>query len=106
LVTAACPVGAENSSRTRDLGLSTLIALEKMWERGGNSVGTGAWAWGNRKAIRIDAAALIVNSVLDLAGFVQGSFGIRVLSAAIVLLSLPSVVLMLRCSRPPVAITD
>lgn len=67
-----------------------------------------AWGSGNRKAIRIDAAALIVNAVLTLPGFfVKGdSAGIKVVSAAIILLSLFSVVLMLRRSRPSVAITD
>jgi ABC-type arginine/histidine transport system permease subunit len=63
---------------------------------------------GNRVAIRIDAAALIVNAVLDVPGFfLHGvSPGIKVLSAALVLGTVLAVVLMLRRDRGRVTVND
>ena len=66
-----------------------------------------AWRSGNRLAIRIGAAALIVNAVTSLpAFFVDISAWIKLVSAVTILLTVVAVVLMLRRESGPVAITD
>jgi hypothetical protein len=66
-----------------------------------------AWRSGNRLAIRIGAAALIVNAVTSLpAFFVDISAWIKLASAVTILLTVVAVVLMLRRENGPVAITD
>jgi hypothetical protein len=66
-----------------------------------------AWRSGDRRAIRIDAAALIINGLATVPGFfVPANAGIRLVSTVIVLLTVLAVVLMLRPARRPATITD
>jgi hypothetical protein len=64
-----------------------------------------AWRSGNRTAIRVDAACVIVNAVTTLpAFFVDVDAGIKVAAAGLVLLSVVAVVLML--GRPARVVVD
>ena len=65
-----------------------------------------AWNSGNRLAIRINAAALIVNAIMVLPGiFMESPAFITVASAVIVLATVVAVVLMMRrAPRPAMAI--
>lgn len=66
-----------------------------------------AWNSGNRKAIRINAAALIVNALLVIPGlFVETTTFIRILSAVIIVATLTAVVLTMRRERTPVRVID
>jgi hypothetical protein len=65
------------------------------------------WRSGNRRLIRINAAALIINTLTDLPGFfLHVTPGVKALTAVIVLAAVVAVVLMLRRDRGPVAVTD
>lgn len=74
------------------------------------SIGGAAIAWrsGNRVAIRIDAAALILNGVLVIPGlFLTGvSSGIKISTVVVILLTVVSVLLMLRPARNSLAVLD
>ncbi len=66
-----------------------------------------AWNSGNRTAIRINAAALIINALMVLPGlFVETSAFITVVSAATVVATLGAVVLTMRRERTPVRVVD
>jgi len=66
-----------------------------------------AWNSGNRTAIRINAAALIINALMVLPGlFVETSAFITVVSAATVVATLVAVVLTMRRERTPVRVVD
>lgn len=66
-----------------------------------------AWNSGNRRAIRIDAAALIVNAVMVIPGFfVNLTPFMRVLSAAFVIAPVLAVVLIMRRDRLPASVID
>ena len=67
-----------------------------------------AWNSGNRKAIRINAAALIFNALMVVPGlFVDASPFIKVISAVIVVATVVAVVLtMRRTDQLPVRVTD
>jgi hypothetical protein len=66
-----------------------------------------AWNSGNRTAIRINAAALIVNALMVLPGlFVETSAFITIVSAVIVVATLVAVVLTMRRERTPVRVVD
>jgi uncharacterized membrane protein len=66
-----------------------------------------AWNTGNRRAIRIDAAALIVNALMVLPGiFFESPAFITIASAVIVVATVASVVLMMRRSREPGLVVD
>jgi len=66
-----------------------------------------AWNSGNRTAIRINAAALIINALMVLPGlFVETSAFITVVSAAVVVATLVAVVLTMRREHTPVPVVD
>jgi hypothetical protein len=66
-----------------------------------------AWRSGNRVAIRLNAAALIINAVTSLpAFFVDVSAGIKVAAAVTVLLTVLAVVLILSRERSSGAVLD
>ncbi len=66
-----------------------------------------AWNTGNRRAIRINAAALIVNALMVLPGiFFESPAFITIASAVIVVATVASVVLMMRRSREPGLVVD
>lgn len=66
-----------------------------------------AWNSGNRKAIRINAAALIVGALSVVPGlFVDTSAFIKVISAVNVIASLVAVVTTMRRERTPVRVVD
>ena len=66
-----------------------------------------AWNSGNRTAIRINAAALIINALMVLPGlFAETSAFITVVSAATVVATLVAVVLTMRRERTPVRVVD
>ncbi len=66
-----------------------------------------AWKSGNRKAIRINAAALIVNALLVVPGlFVETTTFIRIVSAVTIVVTLVAVVLTMRRERMPVRVID
>ncbi len=66
-----------------------------------------AWNSGNRKAIRINAAALIFNALGVIPGlFVDASAFIKVMSAVIIVASLVAVVTTMRRERTPVRVVD
>ena len=67
-----------------------------------------AWNTGNRKAIRINAAALIFNALMVLPGlFVDTTAFIRVFTAITVGATVAAVVLTMRRSdQPPARVTD
>ena len=66
-----------------------------------------AWNSGNRKAIRINAAALIINALMVLPGlFVDTSAFITVISAVVVVATLVAVVVTMRRERTPVRVVD
>jgi hypothetical protein len=66
-----------------------------------------AWNSGNRKAIRINAAALIINALTVLPGlFIDTTAFLTVLSALIVVATLVAVVLTMRRERTPVRVVD
>ena len=66
-----------------------------------------AWNSGNRLAIRINAAALIVNTIMIVPGlFFEGPVWMPVLSAVTIVLALIAVVLMMRRSATPAAVID
>jgi hypothetical protein len=66
-----------------------------------------AWNSGNRTAIRINAAALIVNALMVLPGlFIDTSAFITVASAVTVVATLVAVVLTMRRERTPVRVVD
>jgi hypothetical protein len=66
-----------------------------------------AWNSGNRRAIRIDAAALIVNALMVIPGFfVNLTPFMRVLSAAFVTAPVLAVVLIMRRDRLPASVID
>ena len=66
-----------------------------------------AWRSGNRLAVRINAAALIVNALLSLpAFFVDIAAWVKVGAAVSVLLTVVALVLTLRRERTPFTVTD
>src|SRR5262245_21860676 len=66
-----------------------------------------AWSSGNRRAIRIDAAALIVNALMVVPGFfVDLTPFMTVLSAVFVVLPVVAVVLIMRPDHAPTALID
>ena len=66
-----------------------------------------AWNTDNRKAIRINAAALIVNALMVLPGlFVEASPFIKATSAAVVAATVAAVVLTMRRDAAPAPVTD
>ena len=66
-----------------------------------------AWSSGNRRAIRLNAAALIVNALMVVPGFfVDINATMKVLSAVFVLAPLVAVVLTMRRSRSPMPVID
>ena len=66
-----------------------------------------AWRSGNRLAVRINAAALIINALTSLpAFFVDIDAWVKVASAVAVLLTVVALVLTLRRERSPYAVTD
>ena len=66
-----------------------------------------AWNSGNRRAIRIDAAALIVNALMVIPGFfVNLTPFMRVLSAAFVTAPVLAVVLIMRRDQVPAPVID
>ena len=66
-----------------------------------------AWNSGNRLAIRVNAAALIVNALMVVPGlFIETTTFITVLSAVIVVATVVAVVLMMRRTTTPVAVVD
>ncbi|MCU0310972.1 MAG: hypothetical protein MUE36_08515 [Acidimicrobiales bacterium] len=66
-----------------------------------------AWNTGNRKAIRINAAALIVNALMVLPGlFIETTPFLRAASAAIVAATLAAVVLTMRRDAATASVTD
>jgi hypothetical protein len=66
-----------------------------------------AWNSGNRRAIRIDAAALIVNALMVVPGFfVDLTPFMTVLSAAFVVVPVIAVVLIMRPDPTPSAVID
>lgn len=66
-----------------------------------------AWRAGSRMAIRIDAAALIVNGLATVPGFfLDVTAGVRLLTSAIVLTTVLSVVLIMRRERGPLSVDD
>lgn len=66
-----------------------------------------AWNTGNRKVIRINAAALIVNALMVLPGlFIEASSFIKAVSAATVAATVAAVVLTMRRDQASVRVTD
>lgn len=66
-----------------------------------------AWNTGNRKAIRINAAALIVNALMVLPGlFMESPAFITIISAVIVVATVVAVVLTMRRSDTPAPVLD
>jgi O-antigen/teichoic acid export membrane protein len=66
-----------------------------------------AWNSGNRTAIRINAAALIVNALMVLPGlFFEAPAWVTIASALIVVTTLLAVVLTMRRERTPVRVVD
>ena len=66
-----------------------------------------AWNSGNRLAIRINAAALIINAIMIVPGlFFEGPVWIPVLSAVTIVLTVIAVVLMMRRTSAPVPVID
>ena len=66
-----------------------------------------AWSTGNRRLIRLNAAALIVNAVLVVPGlFVDTTAFIRVITAVIIVATVAAVVLMMRRSGAPSRVVD
>src|SRR5262245_42720601 len=66
-----------------------------------------AWNTGNRRAIRIDAAALIVNALMVVPGFfVDLTPFMTVVSAVFVVLPVVAVVLIMRPDRARTAVID
>ena len=66
-----------------------------------------AWNSGNRLAIRINAAALIVNTIMIVPGlFFEGPVWMPVLSAVTIVLTVIAVVLMMRRTSAPVPVID
>jgi hypothetical protein len=66
-----------------------------------------AWRSGNRLAVRINAAALIINALLTMpAFFVDVDSWIKVGAAVSVVLTVVALVLTLRREHPPFTVTD
>ncbi len=66
-----------------------------------------AWRSGNRLAVRINAAALIINALLSMpAFFVDIAAWVKVGAAVSVLLTLVALVLTLRREHTPFTVTD
>ncbi|MBX3314353.1 MAG: hypothetical protein KF906_08530 [Actinobacteria bacterium] len=66
-----------------------------------------AWNTGNRKAIRINAAALILNALMVLPGlFAEAPPFIRTVSAVMVVATVTAVVLTMRRDQSPARVTD
>ena len=66
-----------------------------------------AWNSGNRLAIRINAAALIVNAIMIVPGlFFNGPVWMPVLSGVTIVLTVIAVVLMMRRTSAPVPVID
>jgi hypothetical protein len=66
-----------------------------------------AWNSGNRRAIRLDAAALIVNALMVIPGFfVNLTPLMRVVSAAFVIAPVLAVVLIMRRDQVPASVID
>jgi hypothetical protein len=66
-----------------------------------------AWNSGNRLAIRINAAALIINTIMIVPGlFFEGPVWMPVLSAVTIVLTVIAVVLMMRRTSAPVPVID
>jgi hypothetical protein len=64
-----------------------------------------AWRTANRKIIRINAAALIVNALGVVPGvFMDGPAFIRLASSLLILGTVPAVILMMRRGRMPAAL--
>jgi len=66
-----------------------------------------AWNTGNRRLIRLNAAALILNAVMVVPGlFVDTTATIRVITAVIIVSTVAAVVLMMRRSDTPSRVVD
>ena len=66
-----------------------------------------AWRSGSRMAIRVDAAFLIVNGLLTVPGFfIDDSAAIKVVTSAIVLATVLSIVLMMGGHRSPLSVEN
>jgi hypothetical protein len=66
-----------------------------------------AWRSGNRLAVRVNAAALIINALLSMpAFFVDIASWVKVGAACSVLLTVVALVLTLRRERAPFTVTD
>jgi hypothetical protein len=66
-----------------------------------------AWRSGNRLAVRINAAALIINALLSMpAFFVDIASWVKLGAAVSVLLTVVALVLTLRRERTPFTVTD
>ncbi len=66
-----------------------------------------AWNTGNRRLIRLNAAALIVNALLVVPGlFVETTATIRVITAVIIVATVAAVVLTMRRSDTPSRVVD
>jgi hypothetical protein len=66
-----------------------------------------AWSSGNRRAIRINAAALIVNALMVVpAFFIDPTPFITLVSAVLIVLTVVAVVLMMRRDQAPAPVID
>ena len=66
-----------------------------------------AWNTGNRRLIRLNAAALIINALLVVPGlFLDTTATIRVISAVTIVATVAAVVLMMRRSDTPSWVVD
>ena len=66
-----------------------------------------AWNTGNRLAIRINAAALILNAIMVVPGFfIDTTPTVTLISAAFVVGTVVAVVLMMRREHTPVRVSD
>ena len=66
-----------------------------------------AWNSGSRAAIRLNAAALIVNALMVVPGFfVDTNATIKIVTAVVVLATLVAVVLMMRRNQAAAAVVD
>ena len=66
-----------------------------------------AWNTGNRRAIRINAAALIFNAVMLVPGFFVGTTpAVTLVTAVGIVLTVVAVVLMMRREHTPALVTD
>jgi hypothetical protein len=97
---APTPPGSEGPP-TSVLVLSGLLGLVSV------ACAVVAWRSGNRLAIRINAAALLVNALTSVpAFFVDVDAWVKVAAAVAVLLTVAALVLTLRRERAPYHVTD